>query len=413
MQNQSIWFFIEPYVNLFLTKKKSILYNTFDGSYIEVSKESIAFNLIKRLSKKKNLYVTDVKKKELQNPSFHSFINLAKKKFIGDIIEKTFSVEKPVQIRPILKIINPIKGIANSDEIREFDYLHNLYIYLNLSDNNQINKQFLFCNEIFECDVELEFNRLKSILDSVKFSNISILGSDVLMYSRIENLIKFIRQNNIRTSFYINCLNSNINLRNLSLFKSIDAKLYISVSEGIDKYTLLNLISITDKLGISPKFEFKIEKVEDIEYFEPLIDEIGMKEYSLNPYYNGQNLNLFEEAVFLNKEDIFEAKPTQKDIFARQKINQLNFGKLFILPNGNVYSNLNTSKLGNLNKYSIIEMVHKEIYKKKNWFKLRKNVKPCKSCVYNLLCPPISNYEYAIGKYNLCHVWENSDYQIS
>ncbi|MEN8122291.1 MAG: SPASM domain-containing protein [Bacteroidota bacterium] len=155
-------------------------------------------------------------------------------------------------------------------------------------------------------------------------------------------------------------------------------------------------------------FDFKIEKEQDVEIFENAINQLNIENNAFHPYYNGNNIELFEQAVYLNKEDIFEAKPTQKDIFARQVINQLNFGKLYILPDASVYSNLNKPKLGNLNKHSIHELVHKEMYKHKNWFKLRKNVKPCRSCVYSLLCPSISNYEYAIGKYNLCHVWEEN-----
>ena len=42
--------------------------------------------------------------------------------------------------------------------------------------------------------------------------------------------------------------------------------------------------------------------------------------------------------------------------------------------------------------------------KGKSWWKLRTNIKPCNNCLYNLLCPPISNYEYVIGKYNLCNI---------
>jgi pseudo-rSAM protein len=123
--------------------------------------------------------------------------------------------------------------------------------------------------------------------------------------------------------------------------------------------------------------------------------------------YEKFELDVFNKNIFNTLEDIFEAKPSQKDIFIRQAINQLNFGKLFILPDGSVYSNLNAPKLGTLQKHSLYDLIQKELYKQKNWFKLRKNDKPCKGCVYNLLCPPISTYEYVIGKYNLCNVLEN------
>ena len=46
----------------------------------------------------------------------------------------------------------------------------------------------------------------------------------------------------------------------------------------------------------------------------------------------------------------------------------------------------------------------KEIHESKNWFRTRSKVKPCKSCIYNALCPPISNYEYYLKEYNLCNI---------
>ena len=50
------------------------------------------------------------------------------------------------------------------------------------------------------------------------------------------------------------------------------------------------------------------------------------------------------------------------------------------------------------------EMIVKEIIRGKSWKLTRRKVMPCKKCVYCDICPPISNYEKAIGKYNLCKI---------
>ncbi|MBE9468407.1 MAG: hypothetical protein IMY72_08845 [Bacteroidetes bacterium] len=55
--------------------------------------------------------------------------------------------------------------------------------------------------------------------------------------------------------------------------------------------------------------------------------------------------------------------------------------------------------------FFLYDAVYREMNIGKNWFKLRTNTKPCCNCLYNTLCPPISNYEYALGKYNLCNVY--------
>ena len=145
----------------------------------------------------------------------------------------------------------------------------------------------------------------------------------------------------------------------------------------------------------SQHFFYKIEKN---------ISKINITDYIIHPYYNKSNLSLFKNNVFITKQDIFEAKPTQNDIFVRQVLNPINFWKLFVKCNGNIYSNLNNPILGNINNVSIYDSVYKEMDKGKSWWKLRTNIKPCNNCLYNLLCPPISNYEYVIGKYNLCNI---------
>ena len=276
-----------------------------------------------------------------------------------------------------------------------------------VSANKKRNNQYLFCSANTKIHNEFDFVIIKKLFSSVaKYFNIT--GSNIFNYSEFDKLIHLLSIKNIHSTFYANYQNPDINTENLTKLKSINAQLNISVDTPLNIKNLQKTKEIINQTGILHNFDFKIESEKDIEIFEEAINQLNIANYSFLPYYNGNNIEFFEQAVYLSKEDIFEAKPSQKDIFARQVLNQLNFGKLYILPDGSVYSNLNKPKLGNLHKHSIHELVHKEMYKHKNWFKLRKNVKPCRSCVYNLLCPPISNYEYAIGKYNLCHVWEEN-----
>ena len=308
---------------------------------------------------------------------------------------------------PLLKIEDEIIGNKINEDIKELEHITELNFFINSNNDNikQNNKQFSFnTNNNFLSTHELDFDKIKELLEIVKVEIIYIAGTNIFEYSNFNKLLNTITDFNILAKFTANYQNPDINSENLTKLKNINSQLNISVEAPLDIENLQKTKEIIDKIGIFHNFDFKIESEQDIEVFENAINQLNIENYTFQPYYNGNNIELFEQAVYLNKEDIFEAKPTQKDIFARQAINQLNFGKLFILPDGSVYSNLNKAKLGNLNKQGIHELVHKEMYKHKNWFKLRKNVKPCRSCVYNLLCPPISNYEYAIGKYNLCHV---------
>ena len=74
------------------------------------------------------------------------------------------------------------------------------------------------------------------------------------------------------------------------------------------------------------------------------------------------------------------------------------------MSDGNIYSNLNEKAIGNIKNMDLSKAIYKEISVGKGWWKTRANVVPCKNCLYKFICPPISNYEYAIGRYNLCKI---------
>jgi pseudo-rSAM protein len=85
-----------------------------------------------------------------------------------------------------------------------------------------------------------------------------------------------------------------------------------------------------------------------------------------------------------------------------QTLNTNDFGKLTILPNGSVYSNVNMEPLGTIEN-TVYSLVYKEITKGQSWFRIRDQA-PCYDCVYQWLCPSPSNYELVIGKPDLCHI---------
>ena len=122
----------------------------------------------------------------------------------------------------------------------------------------------------------------------------------------------------------------------------------------------------------------------------------------IQPLDQLKNLNIFYEKIFLNYGDIFDLKPDSLAILKNQYIDYLNFGKLYILSSGDIFSNLYQRRIGNYYYDSINAIIEKELTLGKSWLNVRKLVEPCRNCIYEILCPPISNYELSIGKYNLC-----------
>lgn len=131
-------------------------------------------------------------------------------------------------------------------------------------------------------------------------------------------------------------------------------------------------------------------------------------EFVVTPFYNGNNYDFFERTVFITKQALKESQPSMRDIFAQMVINTLDFAKLTIMSNGNIYANVNNPKVGKLSNDSIITAIKNEMVKGKSWGKVRKNVYPCKSCPYNAVCPPISGYEYALGRFDCCNIFQHS-----
>ena len=82
-------------------------------------------------------------------------------------------------------------------------------------------------------------------------------------------------------------------------------------------------------------------------------------------------------------------------------------GHPLIPQNERVCNDITLTREGDLGTHSILEVLYKEVTKGKSWRQLRSNVLPCRKCTYQYLCPPLSNYESAIGRNNLCHIWEN------
>jgi pseudo-rSAM protein len=120
------------------------------------------------------------------------------------------------------------------------------------------------------------------------------------------------------------------------------------------------------------------------------------------PVYNGENIDFFKSNVFIRQEEILVSALSKRQIFMRQAINIFHFGKLTVLPDGNVYADVNQTPLGIIDD-TVYSIVYKELTEGKSWFWVR-DFMPCKDCIFQWICPSPSNYEIAIGRSNLCHV---------
>jgi pseudo-rSAM protein len=149
---------------------------------------------------------------------------------------------------------------------------------------------------------------------------------------------------------------------------------------------------------------FLIQRDEEIPVLEGVIEDLHTGNISVQPYFNGSNLDFFKKNVFIDHESLSENILDIGVIKARTSQNTLNYGKMFIRSNQNIYSNLNGTPLGKIGEISMETAVISELTEHGNWLRVRRNVAPCGDCLLNSICPPLSNFEYASGINNSCNI---------
>lgn len=174
------------------------------------------------------------------------------------------------------------------------------------------------------------------------------------------------------------------------------------------------------------KFNFVIDTIEAIMNLKPELDVF--KENSISYYYSSEKelielskvvgesfyktLNIMplfsnsseikKDHVLYNESDIRELEYKQRELEINSRINQYYFGKIWVTPNGDIYTNLFKEKRGNIIADKLSSIVFNELITPNAWLKTRNTIEPCKNCQYCDFCAPISDFEYYFGDYSLC-----------
>ena len=383
MKNVSdYWFTIEPYVFVDIKSKHVLLYNTLDGVTIESTNEKIV-ELLQETLQEENCGVALLTHERYRQEEICCFVDELREKFMGDVINVSLSDGKPVQILPFY----------NYSKEQELYKKNNFSSYKNILEK-------LFEISLY-IDATTNITKLIHFLITLpKNLTFNIVGNmeEVPNYSELFSYLD-------HCSSPKNLLCSYKNIIPLQPIFAHNFSYQISVSFPINVERWNHAMKVLLSQALPVEFVFEVSSEEDVQLSEQLIEQHQIDKYRLKPKYTGNNIRFFENEVFLSKEDILSTPMTMKDFFARQAMNLYDFGKITILPNGDVYANLNHPSLGNIYVNNIHEILHKEVEEGKSWFRVR-NHPPCTDCVYQWICPSPSNYEIAIGRSNLCHVKE-------
>lgn len=413
---------MDNYVHISLKGDSLLLYNPLNGKILEYAGSDYLpiFKLARRLQSPKNLLVVRLTAEDLSNKIIAGFVNDVRNRFMGNIIDTASVKEKPVQLMPMLKVHKDAEEIKKSahhsvgTEMMKYPVEISLYINGACSRDCSICpsafKQFLCCTQGINTRRELEFDYIYDIFEQLRsapLDRVNLLGGDIFKYSQWQQLTAFFndKSRDFEIRLYVHYLNLLGQEGKLDQFTDGLVSLKVPVTLPLDKSKWMEIMQSPSAVYKDAEFLFLLENESQLPEAEEIITGFQLPNYSFQPFYNGGNEEFFSGNVFPDKEDLQESRPGTSEILARQIINPFNFGRLVILNNGSIHANINAPSLGNIKKNSLYTAIYKEMLKGRSWRRTRKKVKPCGQCIYNALCPPLSNYEYAFKKNNLCHIY--------
>jgi pseudo-rSAM protein len=416
---QSYWFYLEPYVHISVKGNNALVYNPLNGKIIEKNNPVIV-NLVKTLNSKKNLLVTKLSGEELAEPCISTFVKEVRRHYAGDLIDTSYSLSKPFQMRPQVKIQKDAEesGTDGESSVGEgvMEYLTEISLYINnrcgqhCSVCQNAYRQFPFCTKSSSGKIqELEIEAIRQLLSEARGSAIhrlNILGGDIFAYSKFEQLVGFLKVYKKLKTYNSHYLNLHHRHRELKLITDDFFSLAVLIDFPVNEDKLKDTVTMLDEVNRDVEFVFLMQKEEEIEAAQEICARLIITNFTFKPFYNGKNLDFFKDNVFVNKQALLQLKPNLKQIYSRIKTNPLNFGKITVLSNGAIYANVNANRVGGLGRDSLYDVVLTELYDGRSWRKSRDKVRPCKSCVYCFLCPPLTNYEHQLRRNNLCSIWE-------
>jgi pseudo-rSAM protein len=406
---RSYWLFLEPYVYVSLKDESVFLYNTLDGISIYSDHKDV-IDLLLKIENTPEGVICINEDLLLNNEVLNEFILELRTKFMGDFIDVSLSVGKPVQLSPVLNLQNNIIRLKKDGDksIGEeaLNHLHEVLFFLESPDS--FTNRFYPTTLSFKTTIHemLNFNCIIDILKQLpenKMSfGVSIIMRDIFKYEKFNELLLLLNKKQINKKYFFHYINTMTEL-GVCTMSGENVYLNICVDFPIDEDRFKSTSEILGKANVNQEYLFLINSEEDLVMSEKIIERYGIQTYSFVPVYTGNNTDFFKKNVYADKEDIFAVPISMREIFIHQSLNVESFGKLSVIPGGDVYSNVFSEELGSIHKNSLLELVCQELDLNHSWFRVR-NSTPCDKCHLQWLCPVPGNYEVLLKQNNLCHI---------
>jgi len=387
-------------VFVFLSEKTVLLYDSISAKHLKYSDSNTLAIFNSRVHKGINVF--KVNKHDHSLSLFDDITN----NNMGWIASNTKSI--PFQMAPIVGINTTNyseEGSPQSKTLTDMSWdITKLNIYLdgnvrNLSDSFHPIKQAVFCDSNLEVNdrinAQLLMEKLQGIEKLIYLQEVNIICNQPNRYPEYNRFLYFL------------CTSLR---KQIKLYLVVDLSYLISNVYQYEKLLLTHdnifikaIINSQKNDALHANVTILGNRCRYIKmvYSENDLDDNEHCQYI--PIFNGNNIDFFEKNVFIDEDDLYDQSLSMQDIFRRKTMNEFYFGNTTIMFDGNVYNNIFLKSIGNINScYNLIQLLSNND-KNNSWFLTRDKITPCNKCIYRYLCPPISNYEFAINRFNLCN----------
>jgi len=401
---KKFWLSLFPDTFLWIKENKGIIYNSKNFKYYIFHRSDEVNKLCDTLTELESLYTVEISEPLLHNQHVGQWVNQITNIEAGCLIEQNGYNKKLTSFYPVLSIQNGIDQIIWEHKLniggKIIENLYELIFYINGSSHGS-DQYFRQTYYPINFDISVNFNLIELFINQCNnkmLNKITFIG-DILKYKNFRQLQDWILFNDHFINIVLLTEDITKDITNVECFKSDKTNITIIVS---NYSTFSKQLGFYKTLNDKVTFIFPVKSMIEIDSVSSILKEINFKHYNIIPLYNSTNRKFFEENVYMTLDEFNNIKLSRREIFANMTLNVHFFGKLTILPDGKIYSNVNDTPLGSIGD-PIYDMLYKEMTERKTWFRIR-DMKPCCDCVYQWLCPSLSNYELVIGKQDLCHI---------
>lgn len=260
------------------------------------------------------------------------------------------------------------------------------------------------------CKSRLEANTLCSFIEENNFNyvrQINIISNFPSRYPHYETLLRKMIGYAPFVTFYLQGDD----------YEFIDKVLLYAPSESVslgiyfeNRQSLIATEALLKGKGISYFWIFIIQNETEMIEVENIIAYHQINDCKILPVFKKDmsNLNFFRDNVFISIDDLTQMVQSKRNIFCNQTLNSNFWGHLQITPDKRIYANLNANPLGTIED-NVLSVIRKEmVSKNSHWRLIRKYKEPCDTCLFKDLCPPPSNYELYLDRYDMCRILPKS-----